>query len=240
MIGSLPAAGQTTEAQSVLGLERLKIIDSILSKSLQDVSDSRCRFIPRDAIMQGVSREVVSAFLQHCPGSCRGQNTAPTETADRISPPPGGCYCGQARCTGGRITFVALLAIRKENLFTSVFKLAEPAICDSQLSLLSRKGADSSRTLPEAFSGLTTEELERFIHFTWQMRSPFVEGFAPERSKTAELGAILEFETNASLPWTYLGGGKDPMEEEEEVSRVQRITVHPAHHDPVSSSTFTC
>ncbi|KAK6074275.1 protein kinase domain-containing protein [Seiridium cupressi] len=230
MGGSTSAASHTTEIQSLLELDRGKIIGSVLSRSVRDVSDSRLRFVPRNVLVDAISKEVVRDFLQSWPELSRVQQLDLTALADKLAPPANGCHCRKARCTGGRIIFVALLAISREDLITSFLEPAQPAICDSNLSILSQENADSSNILPEAFQHLPTNELERFIHFTWQMRSPFVQAFAQQKPTIEDASTILEFESNVSLPWTYLGKEKDPMEEA--VTRVQRIEIHSAHHDP--------
>ncbi|KAK9780389.1 putative Kinase-like domain-containing protein [Seiridium cardinale] len=227
---STSAAGHTTEIQSLLELDRVKIIGSVLSRSVRDLSDSRLRFVPRNVLVDAISKEIVRDFLQSCPELSRIQQLDLTTLADNLAPPADGCHCGKPRCTGGRIIFVALLAISRENLITSFLEPTQPAICDSNLSALSQENADSSYILPEAFQHLPTYELERFIHFTWQMRSPFVQAFAQQKSTIEDANTILEFESNVSLPWTYLGEERDPMEEA--VTRVQRVEIHSAHHDP--------
>ncbi|KAI2636518.1 kinase-like domain-containing protein [Hypomontagnella submonticulosa] len=220
----------TSITQLSLELESTKILRSVLSQSLQDLSDERCRFVPRDALIKAISKEVVNNFLQIYVNS-GGQQLATNALADTICPPANTCRCSQPRCTGGRIIFVTLLALSKENLITSF--LSEPATCDASLPLLSQEGAGSQHNLPEAFQQLTSEERIRFIHFTWQMRSPFIEGFALEKSNTVEPGTILEYESNASLPWTHLNGERDTQEsEEEELTRVEKVKIHPAHRDP--------
>lgn len=224
---SLPSA--TPETQSLIELNRAKIIGSILSKSLPDLSDSRCRFIPRNALIAAVPKQIVSAFLQSFPDLGGEQHLNSIALAESISPPPDGCHCGQARCTGGRIIFAALLAISKENLIPPLFKPSDRAICDNNLSDLSQAISDIPQILPEGFQSLTTEEFERFIHFTWQMRSPIFEGLNPERLVTTNSDTIIELNSNVPLPWILLRQVETLTEED--VTRVQKIQIHGAHHD---------
>ncbi|KAM0817907.1 putative Protein kinase domain-containing protein [Seiridium cardinale] len=227
MEGPSSAAGQATETQSLFEPNHGKIIGSVLSKSLPDLSDSRLRFVPRDTLINVISKEVVGGVLQSCLDLGRGQQLDLAALADNIAPPVNGCHCARALCTGGRIIFMALLAISRETLITSFFELPQPGLCDSDLPLLSQETVGSPRIVPERFQHMSTNELERFIHFTWQMRSPSVRGFDTETANIGDLDTIQEFESNVSLPWTYLGDEEDPIDGA--VTRVQRIAIHPAH-----------
>jgi hypothetical protein len=211
-------------------LQRARFLDSILSRSLPDLTEKRCRFIPRDALIEAASREVVLDILQSCP-NLDGEQQALT---DKISP-DNDCHCGQPLCTGGRIVFAALLALSKENLAKKFFGTPDQYFFDHDLSRLSHGEAHLPRELQE----LAPEEQERFIHFTWRMRSPFLQSLALHNSNPEIKTNGFDFDRDTSLPWISLGD-EATEEEDEEVTRVQRITIHPAHHGLVNFTFFVC
>jgi hypothetical protein len=211
-------------------LQRARFLRLVLSKSLPDLTDERCRFIPRDALIEAASQEVVLDILQSCP-NLDGEQQA---LASRISP-DNDCHCGQPLCTGGRIVFAALLAVSKDNLIKTFFGITGQAFFDHDLSRLSHGMA----YLPRELQDLAPEEQERFIHLTWRMRSPFLQSLALHDSNIEIKTNGFEFDENTSIPWISLGDGV-AENEDEEVTRVQRITIHPAHHNLVNFTFFNC
>ncbi|KAF7534851.1 hypothetical protein G7054_g5879 [Neopestalotiopsis clavispora] len=207
-----------------------QILLRISSNSLPDLTDGRLRFLPRDALYDIISADVVLEVLQSRPELPQEQRSDFAEIVGRISP-AGACRCGRSLCTGGRITFAALLSLSKPELIDSVFQKPEKEICDASLPQKVWPSDGTNDLLEVLRETLSPDELNRFLHFTWQMRSPLMQKLVFRDPPTEEFEK-LEYPANTTLPWTLL---EDPivLDEEETVgterTTVYKIVVHPAH-----------
>jgi hypothetical protein len=217
-----------------------QILRFISTESRPDLADGRLRFLPRKALFDFISAHVVLEFLQSRSEFPDQQQSDFAELADSISPADDCRRCTGPHCTGGRIIFAALLSLPRPELISVIFQNPDKAICDASLNQESWP-TEGVNDLPEALRDtLPPDELERFLHFTWQMRSPFLQDLASQDSEVVE-HEILEYPENASLPWTVLEGQRAPIEddtEDTERTTIQRIVIHPAHYEAVSTCLY--
>lgn len=119
-----------------------------LEKDLSDLpnlSDIRIRFIPRQALVNIITREQVARLLEQLPIEEIERNFPLQDVARYISPPPSGCHCQREGCTGTRMILAVLLLIGRKDLIATV--LPSQALCDQDLPFGTTKpGASSSAT----------------------------------------------------------------------------------------------
>ncbi|KAF7534843.1 hypothetical protein G7054_g5882 [Neopestalotiopsis clavispora] len=211
-------------------LQNARIIGNIISQSMQDLSDARCRWSPHDVLFRDISPQAVNDFFRFRPELPGNQQPQIAETVRRITPPIDECRCNRPHCTGGRIIFATLVSLSRPELIIPLFQGTSEAFCDADLVSLPRENytLDAPNQLAVALlRGLSTEELDCFTHFTWQMRSPYVEELRLQLSVGDNW--IVELPENVSLPWVSLSDAKDTYDE---ATTVQRMVIHPFHRKP--------
>lgn len=205
-----------------------QILGALASRSLQDLNDDRLRWIPRDALFETITTGVVHDFLQSKSGLPAEDRPVFMEIISRVCPPLKKCRCRRPHCTGGRILFAASLSLGKSELIRAFFQPHSAAVCDASLPPRDTNTADHLIEILDRI--LTSNELERFIHFTWQFRSPVVDSLAAQDPSAVQNG-VLELPSNASLPWTCQSNVKNMHEE---VTTVRMFRIHRAHREIVS------
>ncbi|KAI0009022.1 kinase-like protein [Xylariaceae sp. FL0662B] len=192
--------------------------------SERDLNDNHYRFIPRGALLDILNHERVQDLLGKSLGYVGEEGS---RLAEYISPSHGICHCQDELCTGSRVIFAALILIGREKLIEA-FKATNPRFCDNDLpSQTQTPNLRMDLQMPDVFENPKDGEL--FLHWQWQMRSPYFK----RMSKDDE--GYKEFVEEVTLPWTE-AEEKTEAEAENSDSRdgeftsVQRIKIHPDHH----------
>lgn len=200
---------------------------------MQDLNDSRNRFVPLKKLKSEFDYKAVHRLLQTFLGhDVHGFSN--DEIADHVSPQGGLCQCCKDDlCTGRRIIFVTLMLLAKENYIID-FINSPDQICDSKLPIRrvvneeSQFDTDSlrlARGLSIILQGWEAYEIELFDHLQWQMRSPY---FSLRDTSSDDYRQLDE---QVSLPWTEVETLRQAIDLE--VSTVQRVRIHEDHHNMV-------
>lgn len=221
--GNLPPESSPASPADA-GRCRLSIRESITQAlwraSEKDCNDSRNRFVPRGALINIINNECAERVLQASLGRRAEDMTRLQELARDISPSPGACVCYFRSCTGRRMILATLLLFGREDLIFSCLSLRSPQICDYDLPL-------SLDSLDDIDHNLDAKEKELFIHMQWQVYTPFLTDFDPDRNQS-----LKAFPEQVSLPWMEKTRIGERMPGE--VSYVEQIKIFPGNHDLVS------
>jgi hypothetical protein len=211
----------------------IRVMQELIHQSKQDLEDTRNRFIPRGALFRYLNQETVTVIVQPYLDLNPSNRASLQEVVQYASPSPGSCHCTSRLCTGARIILAALLSILREDLIVCFFKTSNPRICDKDLDIRLEQSTEAGiASFPKEFNNLLAADKELFFHFTWQMRSPYIERFHEIRHADGTVGAALQLQSQTTLPWTYLEPGKELADGE--VTLVRRIKIDPDHHEIVS------
>ncbi|KAL2283249.1 hypothetical protein FJTKL_10125 [Diaporthe vaccinii] len=191
------------------------ITQALLRASKKDCNDSRNRFIPRAALANVISIELVAQLLQSI-GRREEDAGHLRDMAQDICPNHGGCFCRHANCTGKRMFCAILLLCGREDLIPSLCLRQDPRICDNHLPL-------SSDSLDKINHDLSESEKELFIHMQWQVYTPLITEFNDE-NQTVDV-----FPDEVSLPWLSKERLGEPILGE--WSHVDRIEIYPCSHN---------
>lgn len=221
---------EPSQNQSPIGHTRDDILQELQDQSRTDLNDIHYRFIPRGALLSVLTPKRVRKFVESIVHSGNMNNGKLDSIVNNISPDHGeNCHCKIHVCTGGRIIFVTLLLIRREDTIESFYTQENPSVCDKDLPLIQEDMADSM-TMPKAFHTFSPIEKELFRHYQWKMRSPYLTMLGADQD-------YKELDSQVALPWIYLKqvtDNSDPMAGE--YSYVQRIKIDKFHHEFVCLS----
>lgn len=243
-----------TDARKTIRDELVQSLLHNLEKDLSDLrnfSDARIRFIPRQALIDTLSEQLVVRLVDALFQENTRTDASVRDVASYIAPQAGCCHCDKKECTGGRKILATLLMIGKEEVIAELFPSQRSKICDQDLPfgpkrLPRRRTSKSERresvqsTLYSSIEQTNTEVAEvgeylldhlrpsdkaLFLDLQWQFMTPYITGLALDETGVEEPDQI-------SLPWQERE--RTEQTAEGNFSFVQKVKIFPGNHNLVS------